>query len=100
MDAEEEPHVTEHLVVDVPVQLLHQLRTALARVHLQEHQCNLALRREVRSASPFRTTRQTKVLGHLSQGKNLLNSSQFTLPECLLTITLNVPPVAISNVLH
>ena len=40
-------HIAEHLVVNVAVQLFHQLRAAQSGVHLQEHQCDLAFRREI-----------------------------------------------------
>jgi len=39
--------VTEQLVVDVPVQLLHQLRETHLRLHLQEHQRHFPFRGEV-----------------------------------------------------
>ena len=39
--------VTEQLVVDVPVQLLHELRETHLRLHLQEHQRHFPFRGEV-----------------------------------------------------
>ena len=78
------PHIAEQLVVDVAVQLLYQLRAAQACVHLQDHQRNLALRREVQSASGLRShnlSRQSKVLRHLMQGKFLPDPSKLALFE-------------------
>lgn len=81
------PHIAEHLVVDVPVQLFHQFRTAQSGVHLQEHQRHLPLRREVCSASSLRSHAlpgQTEILlRYLMQGELPPDPSKFTLLECL-----------------
>lgn len=72
----EVPHITEQLVVDVLVQCLHQFRTAQFDVHLQEHQHNLARRREISLASGLRPqvpSCQTEALHHLLQGQQSLD---------------------------
>lgn len=56
VDARGYPHIAEQLVVEVPIQLFHQFRTSQSRVHqsrvhFQEHQRNLSLRRKIRPAS-------------------------------------------------
>ena len=51
VDARGYPHIAEQLVVEIPIQLFHQFRTAQSRVHFQEHQRNLSLRRKIRPVS-------------------------------------------------
>lgn len=73
--------VTEQLVVDVPVQLFHQLREAHLRLHLQEHQRHLPFRGEVGLPSTFRShafSHKPEALCHLAQRENLLHPAQFT----------------------
>lgn len=79
------PHTAEQLVVDVAVQLLHQLQAAQTCVHLQKHQRYLALRGEVRSATAFRshTPAQSQILCYLTERQLLLDSFQFALLERL-----------------
>ena len=75
-------HVAEYLVVDVAVQLFHQFRATLSRVHLQEHQGHFPFRREEGLASQLRPHTfpyQTEVLCHLAERKQLLYPAQFTL---------------------
>lgn len=70
----------EDLVVNVPVQLLHQSWGTQLRVPLQEHQLHFPLRCEVTLPTSLRhqaLTHKTKRLGHLSQRKELLHSLQF-----------------------
>ena len=60
--------VAEHLVEDVAVQRLHQLREALLRLHLQEHQRHFPFWGEVGPATSFGAQAlayQPKALGHL-----------------------------------
>ena len=73
--------VTEQLVVDVPVQLLHQLRETHLRLHLQEHQRHFPLRGEVGLPSTLRShalAHQPETLCHLMQREELLHPAQFT----------------------
>ena len=77
-------HIAEHLVVNVAVQLFHQLRAAQSDVHLQEHQCDLTFRREIwlpSSPWPQAPACQPEVLRHLTQRKQLLYPAQLALLE-------------------
>ena len=78
--------VTEHLVVNVTVQLLHQLRKTHLRLHLQEHQRHYPFRGEVGLPSTLghhALAHQPEALCHLMQRKELLHPAQFTLFQSL-----------------
>ena len=78
-------HIAEHLIVNVAVQLLHQIWTTKSGVHFQEHQCHLSLWCEIRFPStlcPHTLACQSEVLCHLTQWKQLLYTSQLALLEC------------------
>ena len=81
MDGRINQDVTEQLVVNVTVQLLHLLRKTHLRLHLQEHQRHFPLRGEVGLPSTLghhALAHQTEALCHLMQREELLHPAQFT----------------------
>ena len=73
--------VTKHLVVNVPIQLLHELRNAHLRLHLQEHQRHFPLWGEVglpATLGHHALVHQPETLCHLMQREELLHPAQFT----------------------
>ena len=73
--------VTEHLVVNVPIQLLHELRKAHLRLHLQEHQRHFSLRGEGGLPPMPRShafSHEPEALCHLVKREELLHPAQFT----------------------
>ena len=85
--------VAEHLVEDVAVQRLHQLREAHLRLHLQEHQRHFSLRREVRSASTFGAQariHKSEASCHLVQREDLLHPAQFSLLKCTTVLFIKI----------
>ncbi len=76
--------VAEDLEVDVPVQLLKQFWKAQLGVHLQEHQGDLPLRREVGFTPKFRPQAlayQAEALCHLAQRKEFLYPTEVRILE-------------------
>ena len=70
--------------MNVAVQLFQQLQSTQPSMHLQKHQCHLALSTEewLGATSTFiPVTHQTEVHGHLMQGKKTFHASKLTVFE-------------------
>ena len=81
MDASDQSGCHKQLVVNVPVQLLHEFRKAHLRLHLQEHQRHFPLRGEVGLPSTLRShafSHEPEALCHLVKREDLLHPTQFT----------------------
>ena len=77
----------------VGVELLHKFLGRQSGIRLEEHECHLAFRIEVRFATDFSAwyrVNQTEPDGHLTQRKEGMKASEFTLFERLFIIFVKI----------